>query len=91
MPGHVGMDAENPFDRPAARTRVAALVELPPSVSEWKSAGRIPDDKRSDWLRRPPWSCCVGTCARDDWHGIWPELVGMDGAAKVPEAEAREA
>ena len=27
----------------------------------------------------------------DDWHRIWPELVGMDGAPPVPEAEAREA
>lgn len=24
----------------------------------------------------------------DDWHRIWPELVGTDGAPDVPQAEA---
>ena len=26
-----------------------------------------------------------------DWHRIWPELIGAEGAPAVPEAEARDA
>lgn len=25
----------------------------------------------------------------DDWHRIWPELIGADGAPPVPEVEAK--
>jgi len=27
----------------------------------------------------------------DDWHRIWPELIGADGAPSVPEAEGQGA
>ena len=64
----------------ARRLRVAAA-----SVSEWRTNG-IPSGRRIEmgadiermtglprWLQRP-----------DDWHRIWPELVGADGAPPVP-------
>ena len=88
------MDARTLIDRLGGTNAVAALVGVkPPSVSEWKSAGRIPDDKL---IRLAPALHSLGVVARwdlrpDDWHRIWPELVGMDGAPPVPEAEAREA
>ena len=57
----------------------------PASVSEWRVAG-IPDSRRIElgaaiemvggarrWEQRP-----------DDWHRIWPELIGTDGAPDVP-------
>lgn len=27
----------------------------------------------------------------DDWHGIWPELIGAEGAPAVPAEETRDA
>ena len=61
-----------------------------------------------NWLNRengqvPPERCVaieVTTCGAvtrrelrpDDWHRIWPELIGADGAPDVPQAEeARDA
>lgn len=69
----------------ARRLNIAAA-----SVSEWRSKG-IPDGRRIElgadiqrkaglprWVQRPR-----------DWHRIWPELVGSDGAPTVP-AEQQE-
>lgn len=55
-----------------------------PSVSQWRQAG-IPKDKlvilgarieRRLKLRR--WDLCP-----DDWHLIWPELIGAEGAPAI--------
>lgn len=70
---------------------VAALAGVkPPSVSGWKETGRIPDDKR---IRLAPVAEARGLVTRiqlfpRDWHLIWPELIGADGAPPVPEQEA---
>jgi DNA-binding transcriptional regulator YdaS (Cro superfamily) len=65
-------------------TAVARLLGVrPPSVHEWRSKG-MPRDKRvliavdierktAGRLRR--WHTCP-----DDWHRIWPELIGTEGA-----------
>lgn len=66
----------------------------PPSVHEWRSKG-IPRDKRvllaldveratNAQVRR--WDSCP-----DDWHRIWPELIGTEGAPAVPAEEVRDA
>lgn len=70
----------------ARRLRVAAA-----SVSEWRAKG-IPAGRRVElaaeiqrrvgiprWVQRP-----------DDWHLIWPELVGTDGAPPVPAEQQQE-
>lgn len=58
----------------------AAVSELsgvkPPSVSGWKEAGRIPDDKL---IRLAPIAEARGIVTRKklfpkDWQKIWPEL-----------------
>lgn len=58
-----------------------AVAELagvkPPSVSEWKSNNRIPDDKL---LRLAPVAHERGIVTRqelfpNDWQAIWPELI----------------
>lgn len=70
---------------------VAALVGVkPPSVSGWKEAGRIPDDKR---IRLAPIVHQRGLMTRwdmfpADWHRIWPELIGTPGAPEAPAQEA---
>jgi DNA-binding transcriptional regulator YdaS (Cro superfamily) len=72
---------------------VARRVSVrPASVSEWRSKG-LPDGRLIElaaeiedkggprrWDLRP-----------DDWHRIWPELIGAEGAPAVPEATAQEA
>lgn len=58
------------------------------SVSEWRRngipAGRLielaADIERVSPLRR--WNL-----RPDDWHRIWPELIGTDGAPEVPAAQ----
>ena len=69
-------------------TAVAKLLTVkPPSVHEWRTKG-IPNDKRhlmaisvevasAHVIRR--WDVCP-----DDWHRIWPELIGSDGAPALP-------
>lgn len=71
----------------ARRLRVA-----PASVSEWRAKG-IPQGRRVElgadieravgvprWSQRPA-----------DWHRIWPELIGAEGAPPVPAEEVRDA
>jgi hypothetical protein len=62
-----------------------------PSVSNWRHKG-VPKDKlmllapeieRRSNQRWPRWALFP-----DDWHRIWPELIGADGAPPVPEGEA---
>jgi len=64
----------------ARKTRVK-----PPSVHEWRGKRFPPDklvlvaceiEKKSIWRR---WDLFP-----DDWHRIWPELVGQEGAPSVP-------
>ena len=74
------------IDELGGTTTVARLLGIkPPSVHEWRSKG-IPSDRLIQlgaeiegkagiprWDLRP-----------DDWHRIWPELIGADGAPAVP-------
>lgn len=61
------------------------------TVSQWRARGRVPaghcaaieqatDGAVSRWDLRP-----------DDWHRIWPELVGTEGAPQPREQEAKHA
>jgi hypothetical protein len=83
------MDHSELIDKLGGTAAVASRVGVRlASVSEWRRNG-IPDgrlielgaeiEQRTQWRRwdlRP-----------DDWHRIWPELIGADGAPQVP-AEA---
>lgn len=66
----------------------AAVAELSgvkaPSVSGWKEAGRIPDDKL---IRLAPIAEARGITTRkqlfpDDFQAIWPELAAEPSLAK---------
>lgn len=67
------------------------LGVAPASVSEWRAKG-IPAGRRIElgaaiekavgiprWQQRP-----------NDWHRIWPELVGTEGAPPVPADQPQE-
>lgn len=72
-------------------SRLAALIGVSPQrVSNWRERG-VPLEHcaaielaAQGAVRR--WHLRPG-----DWHLIWPELVGADGAPAVPEAAAQGA
>ena len=77
MPNNWHMDAQNLIERFGGTFAVAELAGVkPPSVSEWKSNNRIPDDKL---MRLAPIAEDRGICSRRDlfptdfWR-IWPDL-----------------
>ncbi len=62
-------------------------------VTQWASGAKAVSAERC-W----PIECATQGAVRrqdlrpDDWHRIWPELIGADGAPDVPQAEeARDA
>lgn len=71
------MDATKFIDALGGTAAVAALSGVKaPSVSGWKEAGRIPDDKL---IRLAPIAEARGVVTRKqlfpkDWQDIWPEL-----------------
>lgn len=72
------MEAQELIEKLGGTFAVAELAGVkPPSVSEWKSNNRIPDDKL---LRLAPIAHERGIVTRqelfpNDWQAIWPELV----------------
>lgn len=72
------MDAQNLIKELGGTFAVAELSEVkPPSVSEWKSNNRIPNDKL---IRLAVVAESRGICTRQDlfpkdFGTIWPELV----------------
>ena len=86
MPNNRGVTDNDVIDRLGGTAAVARRLGVQPaSVSEWRKK-RIPDGRLIElgaeieragvmprWHLRP-----------DDWHRIWPELIGADGAPPVP-------
>lgn len=74
------------IDELGGTTAVATLVKIqPPSVSEWRQRGRIPDDKL---IRLAPIAESRGIATRrelfpNDYHLIWPELTECEQLAEV--------
>ena len=72
------MDAIELIEKLGGTYAVAELTGVkPPSVSEWKTKNRIPDDKL---IRIAPTAEFRGIATRqllfpDDWQAIWPELI----------------
>lgn len=92
------MNLHRYFSEPGGLS-VSALAERigiknPAQVRQWQHsyANRLPSAENSVAIERATDGAVRRWDLRpDDWHRIWPELVGMDGAPPVPEAEAREA
>jgi DNA-binding transcriptional regulator YdaS (Cro superfamily) len=60
------------------------------AVNQWKEAGRsVPLDHCTAIEQAASGAVKRWDLRPDDWHRIWPELIGADGAPAVPEA-ARE-
>ena len=70
-------------------TALARAIGVPqPLMSQWRTGARQVPIERCVSIER----ATAGAVRRwdlrpDDWHRIWPELIGADGAPDVPAAE----
>ena len=51
----------------------------------------VPAERAADLERACDFAVRRWDLRPDDWHRIWPELIGADGAPAVPEPTAQEA
>lgn len=76
-------------------TRVAARAGLASAFLSQISNGlrATPAERAADLERATDGAVRRWDLRPDDWHRIWPELIGTEGAPEVPEAreEARHA
>ena len=70
-------------------TKTAAAIGgsvLRQHIEHWMKVGRVPAE------HAPALSRCADVplweLRPDDWHRIWPELIGAAGAPSTPEAKA---
>lgn len=64
----------------------------PPTVHQWATGARPVPAHMAPSIE----AACMPAVRRwdlrpDDWHRIWPELIGAEGAPAVPEPAAQEA
>lgn len=60
-----------------------------PTVSQWASGGRpVPVERCFDVERATNGAVRRWDLRPDDWHRIWPELIGTDGAPAIPQEVA---
>lgn len=85
---------ETPGAMTVAQLRAAAGIKSDAQLRQWQHgyAGRVPSAGNCVAIER----ATGGTVRRwdlrpQDWHLIWPELIGAEGAPKVVKAEPRAA
>ena len=62
-----------------------------PTVSEWARGERpVPVERCVDIERATAGAVRRWDLRPDDWHRIWPELIGVEGAPEAPEAKTAE-
>ncbi len=90
------MNATQLIDALGGTIKVAELTGVKaPSVSGWKEAGKVPFERRMKLVV----ACEERKIATrfdlfpDDWHLIWPELIGIKGSPKpkTPKPEPEKA
>ena len=71
----------------------AAIGVKQPTISEWVRGERpVPIERCVDIERATSRAVMRWDLRPDDWHRIWPELIGAEGAPDVPQpAEVRDA
>jgi DNA-binding transcriptional regulator YdaS (Cro superfamily) len=71
---------------------LAALLRVSGSlVSQWARDKPVATERCADIERATAGAVRRWDLRPADWHRIWPELVGADGAPPVPTEEARDA
>ena len=83
------MDINTYLSRAGAETAVALAAAIgvnPDQVRQWRHrhAGRRPDPRYCVSIERATAGMVTRQELRpDDWHRIWPELIGTEGAPPV--------
>lgn len=73
--------------------RVAIGAKSDPQVRQWQHAyaGRLPGPEYCVAIERATDSAVMRWDLRpDDWHLIWPELIGAENAPATPAAEPEQ-
>lgn len=69
----------------------AALGVTPPAIAEWRKGTRpVPLERCVQIERATSGAVRRWDLRPDDWHLIWPELVGTEGAPEVPQEADRD-
>lgn len=73
-----------------SQAELAKLLKVsPPTVNQWVKGGRpVPVEACVVISKTPNVTVKRWDLRPDDWHRIWPELIDMEGAPKVPQAPA---
>lgn len=76
-----------------SQAALASLLNVKqPTVSEWSRGERpVPIERCVDIERATAGAVRRWDLRPDDWHRIWPELIGAEGAPPVPAAEPAKA
>ena len=74
------------------QTALAAAIGVrQPTVSEWARGERpVPIERCVDIERATEGKVRRWDLRPNDWHRIWPELIGADGAPAVPAEQSQE-
>lgn len=81
------------IDRLGGTVALARMCGVsPPSASNWRKRG-IPIERCVAIERANPAGVRRWDLRPNDWHEIWPELIGADGAPPIPtpQLEMRDA
>jgi DNA-binding transcriptional regulator YdaS (Cro superfamily) len=70
--------------------RLAGALKIPPElVSQWRTRARpVPLERCPDIERVTGGAVRRWDLRPEDWHRIWPELVGQEGAPDIPSTAA---
>lgn len=71
----------------AARLARALRISYP-TLWQWAYTDKEPDPRNAVRLELLTERAVMRWDVREDWHEIWPELIGRPGAPAVPTVEA---
>jgi DNA-binding transcriptional regulator YdaS (Cro superfamily) len=85
---------KSPGSLTVAQLRIAIGAASDAQVRQWQHgyAGRSPSPENCTSLEQATGGAVRRWDLRpDDWHRIWPELIGQEGAPELPEPAAQQA
>lgn len=74
-------------------SRVAGLAAIAPAFLSHMATGLrpVPAERAADIEKACAFAVRRWDLRPDDWHRIWPELIGAEGAPAVPAEQTQEA
>jgi DNA-binding transcriptional regulator YdaS (Cro superfamily) len=78
-------------NKPAELARRIGSGVVRQNVEYWVRTGRVPVERCAAIERASDFTVRRWDLRPTDWHQIWPELIGVEGAPTVPADEVRDA